>query len=392
MTSFGHQMREYWLLDPEITYLNHGTVGATPRRVLAAQQAIRDEIERQPSRYLLRELVGLLKPPQPGPTRLRTAADVVANFMGAQGHDLVFVDNATTGVNAVLRSLSLQKSDEILITDLAYGAVAHVATFVAREHDARVNTVSMPYPVQNSDVFVNVIAKALSPWTRIAIIDHITSESALIMPLAKIAARCRQRGVPVLADGAHAPGILPLDIPALGVDWYIANLHKWAYAPRSCGFLWASPERQSTVHPPVISWGLDKGFTAEFDWVGTRDPSPYLAAPEGIAFMRDLGIEAVRSYNHNLAWEAAQMLSKRWGTTLGIPEAMVGSMVTLPLPERFGSTREDAMRLRDALLFEDRIEAQMHASRGRLWVRISAQVYNEMADYERLAAAVSARA
>ncbi|MBI3459332.1 aminotransferase class V-fold PLP-dependent enzyme, partial [Candidatus Acetothermia bacterium] len=137
--------------------------------------------------------------------------------------------------------------------------------------------------------------------------------------------------------------------------------------------------------------GLDKGFTAEFDWVGTRDPSPYLAAPEGLAFMRDLGIEAVRTYNHKLAWEAAQMLCSRWGTKLGMPETMIGSMVTLPLLERFGSTREDALRLRDALLFEDRIEAQIHAWRGRLWVRISAQIYNEMADFERLAAAVAAR-
>ncbi|MBI1744933.1 aminotransferase class V-fold PLP-dependent enzyme [Candidatus Acetothermia bacterium] len=384
-------MLNEWLLDPEITYLNHGTVGATPRRVLAAQQAIRDEIERQPSRYLLRELVGLLNLPEGVPLRLRAAAEVIANFVGAQGRDLVFVDNATTGANAVLRSLDLKKSDEILITDLAYGAVANIAAFVARERGAHVNTVRMPYPVDNPRVLVDTIANALNSRTRIAIIDHITSESALILPLAEIAACCHQKGVLVLADGAHAPGILPLDIPALGVDWYIANLHKWAYAPRSSGFLWATPERQSSLHPPVISWGLDKGFTAEFDWVGTRDPSPYLAAPEGLAFMRDLGVEAVRTYNHKLAWKTAQMLSQHWDTKLDANEAMVGSMVTLPLPERLGSAREDAFRLRDALLYEDRIEVQIHAWRGHLWVRISAQIYNEMVDFERLAAAVAAR-
>lgn len=389
---FGRQMLQRWMLDPEITYLNHGTVGAPPRRVLAAQQAIRDEIERQPAKFLLRDLVGNLGAPSRGQPKLRVAADVVAEFMGAKGSDLVFVDNATTGINAVLRSLSLREGDELLIPDHAYGAIANVAAFVARERGARVKTVELPYPLKGPVGLVEAIAAALGPRTRIAIIDHITSESALIMPLPEIVACCREKGVPVLVDGAHAPGVLPLDIPALGVEWYVGNLHKWAFSPRSCGFLWVATDRQDSLHPPVISWGLDKGFTAEFDWVGTRDPSPYLAAPEGIAFMRELGFEAVRAYNHKLAWEAARMLSGRWDTTFEEPEAMIGAMATVPLPASLGSTKEDAGRLKDALLFEDRIEVNVHARRGRLWVRISAQVYNEMADFERLAAAVTARA
>jgi isopenicillin-N epimerase len=383
-------MLEHWLLDPEIIYLNHGTVGATPRRVLAAQQAIRDEIERQPSRFLLRELVGLVGVSPPVKTKMRMAADAIAEFVSAQGRDLVFVDNATTGVNAVLRSLDLNEGDEILITDLAYGAVANVAAFVARERGAHVKTLTMPYPAEPS-IYVETIAKALNPRTRIAIIDHITSESALVMPLTEIASHCRKKRVAVLADGAHAPGILPLNIPALDVDWYIANLHKWAYAPRSSGFLWVKSARQNDLHPPVVSWGFEQGFTEEFDWVGTRDPSPYLAAPEGTALMRELGEEAIRAYNHALAWDAARMLSERWGTQFKTPEAMIGSMATIPLPLSWGSTKEDAFRLRDALLFKDRIEAQVHAWRGRLWVRISAQIYNEMSDYEYLAEAVTKR-
>jgi isopenicillin-N epimerase len=238
---------------------------------------------------------------------------------------------------------------------------------------------------------VRTVADTIRPQTRIVVIDHITSESALIMPVSAIAAECHARGVFVLVDGAHAPGTLPLDIPALGVDWYTGNLHKWAYAPRSCGFLWAARDRQEFLHPPVISWGLGHGFTAEFDWVGTRDPSPYLAAPEGIAFMRELGEPDVRAYNHALAWDGAWLLSERWGTELGVGETLVGAMATVPLPQRFGSIQADAARLRDALLFEDRIEVQLHASRGRLWVRLSAQVYNDMADVERLSAAVAAR-
>jgi isopenicillin-N epimerase len=381
-----------WQFDPAITYLNHGTVGATPRRVLAAQQAIRDEIERNPARYLLRELsaitVGMPHDRQP---RLRAAADAVAAFVGASGRDLVFVDNATTGVNAILRSMALREGDEIVLTDHTYGAITNAAALVAREHGASVRIAELPHSRVEAGAVTEAITGALTPRTRLLLVDHITSESALILPIEEIASRCRARGVAVLADGAHAPGVLPLSLPALGADWYVANLHKWAYAPRSCGFIWAPEARQASLHPAVISWGLDQGFTSEFDWVGTRDPSPWLAAPEAIAFQRELGLEAIRSYNHALAWEAARMLARRWGTTLPMGEGMVGAMATLPLPERAGSTKEDAARLRDSILFEERIEVQLHAWRGRLWVRISAQIYNEMSDYERLAAVVAAR-
>lgn len=393
MTRFGRHMLDHWSLDPGITYLNHGTVGAPPRRALAAQQKIRDEIERQPSRFLLRELSSIVVGvPRHEPPRLRVAAEAVASFVGTSGSDLAFVDNATTGVNAVLRSFDLKSGDEILITDHAYGGIANAAAFVARERGARVQTLELPYPSSTPGSIVEAVTAALGPRTRVAIVDHITSESAMILPIAEIAARCREKGVAVLADGAHAPGALPLDIPALGVDWYAANLHKWAYAPRSCGFLWAAADRQKGLHPPVISWGLDKGFADEFDWVGTRDPSAHLAAPEGIAFMRELGLEEVRAHNHGLAWDAARMLTERWGTDLATDEAMVGTMATVPLPASFGTNKEDAARLRDALLFEDRIEVQVHAWRGRLWVRVSAQVYNDMSDIERLAEAVTARA
>jgi len=385
-------MLHHWPLDPDVTYLNHGTVGAPPRRVLAAQQAIRDEIEKQPSRFLLRELSAItVGVPQAAPPRMRAAADQVAAFLGARGNDLVFVDNATTGVNAVLRSFPLAEGDEIIIGDHAYGAIANAAAFHARERGARVLTVELPDPARGAGAFVESVVQAVGPRTRLAIVDHVTSESALVLPIAEIIARCHDQGVAVLIDGAHAPGALPLDVPALGADWYVGNLHKWAYAPRSCAFLWAAAGRQENLHPVVISWGLGQGFLDEFDWVGTRDPKAYLAAPAGIAFMRELGIEAVRSYNHRLAWEGAAFLSERLRTSFTAAESMVGSMATVPLPERMGSTSEDAARLRDALLFKDRIEVQLHAWHGRLWVRISTQIYNEIADVERLAAAIVAR-
>ena len=385
-------MLAHWLLDPAITYLNHGTVGAPPRRVLEAQQRIRDEIERQPSRFLLRELssttVGM---PRSSLPRMRAAAEEVASFLGARGEDLVFVDNATTGINAVLGSFDLREGDEVLITDQAYGAIRNAATFHAGVRGARVRVVELPPPARGPSAFLEAVLAAIGPRTRLAVMDHVTSESALVLPIADIVARCRERGVAVLVDGAHAPGALALDVPAIGADWYVGNLHKWAHAPRSSGFLWAAKERQQGLHPPVISWGLEKGFTAEFDWVGTKDPTPYLAAPEGILFMRELGPEAMRAHSHGVAWEAARLLGERWKTPYEIPEEMVGTMVTVPLPDRLGSSSEDAARIRDALLLEDRIEVQLHAWKGRLWTRVSAQIYNDIADVERLAAAITAR-
>lgn len=389
MPTFGHAFLTEFPLDPSITYLNHGTVGVTPRRVLAAQQAIRDEIERQPSLFLLRELtkVGVGQPRSDKP-RMRQVADIVAPFLGARGDDLVFVDNATTGANAVLRSFPFDPGDEILVTDHGYGGVTNAATYAARQRGATVRTATIPYPVRSAKDVTDACVAAIGPRTRVAVIDHIAAHSALTFPVADITRRFHERGVAVLVDGAHAPGAIALDIPSLGVDWYVGNLHKWMWVPRSSGILWVAPERQADVRPAVISWGLDQGFTTEFDLPGTRDPSPHLSAPAAIAFMQELGVEAVQRYNHTLAWEGAHHLAKRWGTEFVAPESMVGTLATVELPAAAGSTADDAAKLRDRLLFDDRIEVQMHEAQGRVHARISAQIYNDMADIDRLADAV----
>jgi isopenicillin-N epimerase len=377
-----------WLLDPECAYLNHGTVGAPPTRVLKKQQALRDEIEQQPSRFMLRELTGEHPAPWRHESRLREAAAPVAAFLGSRGEDLVFVPSVTTGTNAVLRSVALERGDEIVVADLAYGAVKLAVDVVARERGAVVRTIELPYPVRSRDAIVQAFASALTARTRLVIVDHITAQTALVMPVAEIAAVCRALGIPVLVDGAHAPGSLAVNIAALGVDYYSANLHKWAHAPRACGVLWAAPDRQQTLRHPVVSWGSGKGFLREFEWHATADPTPYLAAPEGIALLGEWGFESVLAYMHGLAWEAAGLLTTRWQTTLETPRDMVGALVTVPLPERAGATDDDAKRLRLSLLVEDRIEVALHAWRGRLWARISAQVYNDRSDIERLANAV----
>jgi isopenicillin-N epimerase len=392
MSAFGRGLRSEWLLDPDVTYLNHGTVGAPPRRAFEAQERIRLEVERQPARFLLRELAEVaVGVPRAEPPRMRVAAERVARWLNGEGKDVVFVDNATAAINAVLRSLPFRAGDEIVISDHAYGAIRNAAAFRARETGAVLRDVTLPGPPFASDAVAEAYAAALSARTRLLIVDHVTSESALILPVHAIVARAHERGALVLVDGAHGPGAVPVDLRAFdasGADWYAANLHKWAFAPRSCGILWTAPDRQEELHPPVISWGIGRGYTTQFDWVGTRDPSAWLAAPAGLEYLDELGAEAVRDHNQALARRARTLLTERWGTEPAAPEAMTGPMTTIPMPARLGRDPADAARVRDRLLFEHKIEVQVHAWREQIWTRVSAQVYNDVDDLERLAAAV----
>ena len=285
----------------------------------------------------------------------------------------------------------LQADDEVVITNLAYGAITLAAAAATNESGATLRTVEMPHPLHDSHAVVDAVVVALTDRTKLVIIDHITAQTALVLTIARVAEECRRRGVAVLVDGAHAPGAIALDIPSLGVDWYSANLHKWAHAPRSCGVLWAAPARQASLHHPVTSWGRNTGFHGEFEHVATSDPTAYLAAPEGIALLREWDFPAVLSYMHRLAWDAAGLLTERWKTPLDTPREMVAAMATVPLPHAAGATAEDASRLRLALLVDDKIEVPIHAGQGRLWVRVSAQVYNDLSDVERLAVAVARR-
>jgi isopenicillin-N epimerase len=389
--SFGRALRGEWALDPEVVYLNHGTVGAPPRRVLAVQQAIRDEIERNPARFLIRELADVGEIVMSATPRMRQAAEAVGEFLGARGDDLMFVDNATTGVSSVLRSMTFAAGDEIVITDHVYGAVGKAARFIAGQCGAVVRSVDLPGPPYEAAGIADAVERTFTPRTRLLIVDHVTSGTALIFPVREIARRAKARGIAVLVDGAHGPGAIDFDIPSLGADWYTGNLHKWAMAPRSSAILWVAPERHAQTHPAVLSWGLGNGLAAEFDLTGTRDPSVWLAAPAGIEFMRELGLDAMREYNHQYVWNAARMLCERWETELPAAESLIGCMLTLPLPARMGTTPDDARRLKDALLYEDNIEAQIHSRIDRVWLRLSGQVYNDALDLERLVAGIEKR-
>jgi isopenicillin-N epimerase len=368
--------REEWLLDPEVAFLNHGSFGATPRAVLAEQERWRARMERRPTHFMDREL----------PPALRAAASRLAAFVDARAEDLVFVENATAGCNAVLRSLSFAPSDEILVTDHGYPAVRKAAEYVAGRVGACVVEAAVPFPLADAAQVVAAVSSRLGPRTRLAIFDHITSPTAIIFPASELTALCRAAGVPVLIDGAHAPGMLSLDVPSIGADWYTGNCHKWLMAPKGSAFLWTAPERQADTHPLVISHGFGQGFTAEFDWIGTRDPTAWLSVPVAIDFHEGLGGARLRERNAVLAREQAMMLARTWATERGAPDALTASMAAVRLPPHEPATAERALELRRKLFDDHRIEVPVTAFAGALWTRISAHAYNRPADYARLAA------
>ena len=367
--------RNEWLLDPDVTFLNHGSFGATPRAVLVEQDRWRARMERHPTGFMADEL----------PVALRAAATRLAQFVGAADRDLVFLENATVGCNAVLNALQLKAGDEILVTDHCYAAIRKAAEHVALRAGARVVEATMPIPIGDGATIVAAVGSRCGPRTRLAILDHVTSPTAVVCPIHELTSLCHSRGAAVLVDGAHAPGMLALDIPAIGADWYVGNCHKWLMAPKGSGFLWTSPARQAVTHPLVISHGYRQGFLAEFDWTGTRDPSAWLAVPAAIDFHGQLGGPSLQARNTALARDAANLLAQQWRSERATSDPLTGSMAAVRLPASGAATPHRALELRRLLFDRHRIEVAINPFAGALWVRISAQAYNELRDYERLA-------
>jgi isopenicillin-N epimerase len=374
----GRAVRHEWPLDWSFLTVNHGSFGATPRVVLAAQQDWRRQLEEQPTRFM-REIL---------PAGLAAAAARLGAFLGAEGKDIGLLDNATSGCNAVLRSLQLAAGDEVLVLSHGYGAVRNTVRFVTDRAGARMTEAAIPFPRPDAAAIVASVAAALTDRTRVAVMDHITSGSALVLPLREIIVACHAAGVPVLVDGAHGPGQVTLDLGALGADWYVGNCHKWLCAPKGSAFLWAAPDRQAELHPLTISHGFGQGFRAEFDWTGTRDSSACLAIPTALDFHQRLGGAALRARNIALAAEGARLLADRLGTEVGTTGAFAGAMGVVRVPVAAPPTVEWAQRLRQKLL-EARTDAPVHALDGAIWLRISAHAYNELADYAALATIVA---
>jgi isopenicillin-N epimerase len=393
------------MLDPAINFLNHGSFGACPRPVLEAQQAWREQLEAEPVRFLARELDG----------RLATAREALGRFVGADPDDLAFITNATGGVNAVIRSLKFESGDEIITADHEYNAVLNVLRYVAERDGAKVIVVELPFPAISPDDVVERILGAVTERTRLAVLSHVTSPTALILPIERIVPALAEREIDTLVDGAHAPGMLALDLDGLGAAYYTGNLHKWVCAPKGSAFLHVRRDRQAGVRPGTISHGLNapvrdrSRFRLEFDWQGTLDPTAWLSVPTAIEFVGglvDAGWPAVMARNHELAIYGRDALAGfLGGPHLGSPTSMIGSMAALPLPpdgpfggiEASGSSPLDTDPLQQDLYDRFGIEVPIGAwpvpavnaaSRPTRFIRISAALHNDAADIDGLVAAL----
>ncbi len=387
-------IREHWSLDPSVIFLNHGSFGACPIAVLQYQVGLRERMERQPVQFFVRDLEGLLD----------DARQALGDFLGAPAADLAWVPNATTAVNAVLRSLRFEPRDELLTTDHEYNACRNVLDFVARRDGARVVAAKLPFPVASQEQVLQAVLDRVTPRTRFALLDHVTSQTGLVLPIEAMVRELRAQGIETLVDAAHAPGMLPLEVAAVGAAWYTGNCHKWICAPKGAAFLYTRPDMQATTRPTVISHGASSTRTdrsrylVEFDWMGTDDPTAILSVPEAIRFMGQLmpgGWAALRETNHQLALRGRDVLCNTLGIDPPCPDDMIGSLASLPLPDGDGRPSTSPLYadpLQDVLLERFQIEVPVipWPTPPKRLIRISGQVYNSDGDYERLGHALRA--
>jgi isopenicillin-N epimerase len=391
-----------WRLDPAVTFLNHGSYGACPEPVLEAQRVLRDRMEAEPVRFLSGDL----------PDLLDAARRDVAAFLGADPGGLAFVANATTGVNTVLRSLRFDAGDELLTDDHEYNATINAMRAVAEPVGARVVIARIPFPITAPGDALEAILAAVTPRTRLVMVSQVTSPTALILPVAELVAELDRRGIDTLIDGAHAPGMLPVDLDGLGAAYWTGNGHKWLCGPKGSAVLWVRADRREQIHPLVVSHGANEPqtdrsrFRAEFDWMGTGDPTPNLVLPAAIAWMASSapdggGWPSVMAANHGLAIAGRDRVATALGVPPAAPDSMLGSMAALPVPGVEDEAGAEA--LRRGLEQEDAIQvpiggwpvraARTAGDQGpeQILIRISAQRYNEPADYDQLAEALVRR-
>ena len=375
-------LRDLFLLDPNIVFLNHGSFGACPRTVFEEYQRLQRELERQPVLFLDREHRG----------RMAAARARLAEFVGADADDLVFVANATTGINIVARSLRLEPGDEILTTDHEYGAIDRTWAFIAGKRGARIVRAEIPVPVADSSDMVEAVWSKVTGRTRVLSISHITSSTALTMPIEPLIRRAREAGIFIVIDGAHAPGQIPLSLDELGADAYVGNCHKWMLAPKGAGFLHVRRDVQPLLEPLVVSWGWESEmpgpsrFVDHHEWQGTRDPAAFLAVPTAIEFMRDNNWDTVGASCRELRRAAVRSIC---GVTGLDPLCVEGSawdwnaqMASLPLPT------DDGEGLNARLYDEHRIEIPIVRWKGQWLIRISIQAYNTEDDITALVQAL----
>ena len=373
---YGRAIRHLWELAGDAAFLNHGSFGACPREVLAEQDRIRRTMESAPDAFFRNDVM-----PREGTTALRSAAAVIAGFVNAEARQLVFVENATLGVQSVLRSIPWAPGEQILITDHTYNAVRLMVEARCAETGATPLVASIGVP-ESADQIVERVVAAVTPSTRVAILDHITSPTGLVFPLERILPGLRERGVKVIVDGAHAIGQLPLDLAALRPDWYVSNLHKWLFAPKGTAFLYAADEVAPMTRPNVVSHYHAKGFPDAFDYTGTRDNSSWLSAPAALRFFEQLAPGEARSYQRQLLEFATERLARVDARPIA-PLALAGAMRSFHLPQARAATPEDATEVMRTFWERDRIQVHASAFDGKLLTRVSAQVYVDEEDLAR---------
>jgi len=380
-----------WPLDPAVVFLNHGSFGSCPTAVLEFQHAIRQRLERQPVQFLVRELESLLD----------EARGTLARFVGAEAADLVFVPNATAGVNTVLRSLRFEAGDELLVTNHEYNACRNALNYAAQCSGATVVEAAVPYPLRSAEEIVSAVLARVTNRTRLALLDHVTSQTGLVFPIERLVHALAARGVDTLVDGAHAPGMVPLDLRSLGAAYYTGNCHKWICAPKGAGFLVVRRDRQRLIRPLAISHGANTSradrspFQIEFGWTGTWDPSAVLSVPEALRYVGALvpgGWPAIMARNRALALAGRRRLCDALGLPMPAPAECIGSLASVPIPDSADISPPTsplyADPLQDRLRLEDQIEVPVipWPAPPRRLLRISAQLYNSLPQYEQLAA------
>jgi isopenicillin-N epimerase len=389
-----NQFAPLWTLAPEITFLNHGSFGACPRAVLDEQTRLRGLMEREPVRFLWRELE----------ERLDQARQRIGRFVNATPDNIAFLVNATTGINAVLRSLRFPKGADLLTTSHVYNACGNALRYVAERDDLQVVIADIPYPVKDLEDVVGAILSRCTEKTHLALIDHVTSATGLVLPIERIVSELKDRGVDTLVDGAHAPGMVEVDIERIQPAFYAANCHKWMCAPKGAAFLYVAPKYRDEIRPLTISHGANSTredrsrFLLEFDWTGTRDTTPFLTVPFALDYLESLlpgGWDELRTRNRALALQAREILFEALGLEPPCPESMIGTLVNVPLrplADRVKTSLIDSTKLHDILYADYNIEAMTQAfpEPDDLAIRVSAMLYNTEEQYQELADALIA--
>lgn len=374
-----------WEFPSGVTYLNHGSFGPSPRCVRAAQQSWTDELERNPMEFFVRRQEGLLD----------EALKSLGRFIGSRSENLTFVPNATSAMNIVARNTPLAAGDEVLLNDHEYGAVIRIWGSRCRETGAKTVLAKLPVRPESDSQWVDALFERVTPRTRMIVISHVTSATAVIFPVELICQRAKSLGIPVCIDGPHAIAMVPLALDQLGCDYYCASLHKWLSAPFGSGFLYASPRHKSGLKPTTVSWGRSLSgqpgrWVDEFHWPGTANPAPYLAVPEAIRFLEHVGLDRFRNHGHTLAARAAQRLGEKFDACPLVHDSLCGTMITLEMPRipRIEQQPGTPPPLQLRLATEFGIEIPVVEWQERMHLRVSCHLYNGEEQIEQLVEAL----